>query len=254
MTQEMTARLNDLDQEIRNLGQVMLRLRYDDLKATFCEQMKKAVEDYSLLRLHPDVDLATAATRCPNREECGPRLRTVVTAAAKALREDRPDEAMSLLEETEELIRSDRTPCHDQGCTASAIIVLERARTAVELFEAMRERLSLPSSPPSAPLRTSPQEAAASLDPLSHPKRLEILELLARGERSFTEIGQAVGLKTGHLQFHLRPLLEHRLVEGKGRGRTYRLTVKGEQALAGVADLMGRLRGVERKDGAGTEI
>lgn len=242
MTQEMTARLDGLDEEIKNLGRMMLSVRYDDLKLTFSEQMKKAVEDYSRLRLQSDVLAATSSTACEAREECGSKLREVVTAAAKALREDRPDEARGALDAARELILSSVSPCQDGACTQNALVVLERARTAVELFEAMRERLSLPASPRAeTPPRPSPREAAAALDPLSHPKRMEVLELLSLGERSFSEIGRAVGLKTGHLQFHLRPLLESGLVEGKGRGRTYRLTDKGEQALAGVADLMGRL-------------
>ncbi len=239
MTQDMNARLDGLNEEVKNLGKVMLSLRYEDLKLTFCEQMGKAVEDYSRFRLRSDVASLTSCTPCPNRIECGDQLQEVIMGASKALMENRSTDAWESLNGAESMIRSTSSPCTDGTCTQNALIVLGRAKTAVELFESMKERLALPAVCPATPVRPSPQEIADLLQPLSHPKRLEILEALREGELSFSDIGRAVDLKTGHLQFHLRPLLKNGLLE-RG-GRSYRITNKGVQALAGVGDLMGRL-------------
>lgn len=51
---------------------------------------------------------------------------------------------------------------------------------------------------------------------LGSPKRLELLEILAQGERSVEALARATGLSVANTSHHLRALREARLVEGRG--------------------------------------
>jgi len=86
------------------------------------------------------------------------------------------------------------------------------------------------------------QEIASALDPLSYPARVKILEILAQKECNFTELSQALDLRTGHLQHHLRPLREAGYIRRlNGRGR-YSITPRGSKMLQGATDLVAATR------------
>ncbi len=54
---------------------------------------------------------------------------------------------------------------------------------------------------------------------LAHPKRLQIIYALRKGERSVGELAQALELSYANLSQHLRVLLEAGLVEVRHHGR-----------------------------------
>lgn len=51
------------------------------------------------------------------------------------------------------------------------------------------------------------ERAAAILNPISNPTRIRILKVLAKGKKSYAELERLIGIKGGHLQFHLRNLI-----------------------------------------------
>jgi len=70
-------------------------------------------------------------------------------------------------------------------------------------------------------------DLAKLLAAASNPQRLSILKILAEDPQvGFTEIMKKTGLTSGNLGFHLKELLESRLVEKKNSDR-YRLTDAG---------------------------
>ncbi len=85
-------------------------------------------------------------------------------------------------------------------------------------------------------------ESAMVFGAASHPYRLGVLEIVSKGERTFTEIAHGLGLdvinEPGLLNFHLRKLLDADLV---GReGHTYVLTDLGGIILSLARDLTER--------------
>lgn len=243
MTKEMSARLDDISGEIKNLGKAMLKIRFDDLRLTFSEQMMRAVDEYSCNNLRPEVTDSTSCSRCHIQGECSATFQNAIMDVTEYLKADQSDRAIELLDELEGSMLSDRPPCQDPLCNRNALLLLGKVKGSVELFSMIRERLSIPISVPlPAPdARFAPDQVALEIGPLANPKRLEIMEQLERQESTFSEIGRAVWLKTGHLQFHLRPLLEGGLIDTDGRGHAYRLTNKGKQALAGLRDMICRM-------------
>lgn len=65
------------------------------------------------------------------------------------------------------------------------------------------------------------------LKPISHPARLEIINHLLKGSRSFNQISEITGFKGGHLIFHLKKIKETGLVRQDGVKGNYYITPKG---------------------------
>ena len=53
---------------------------------------------------------------------------------------------------------------------------------------------------------------------LSHPKRLEVINVLRDGEKSVTELAQELGLTVGNLSQHLSMMKERRILLSKKEG------------------------------------
>lgn len=62
------------------------------------------------------------------------------------------------------------------------------------------------------------EEVARLTKALASPRRLELLEVLAQGERSVEAVAQATGLSVANASQHLQVLREARLVEGRKQG------------------------------------
>ncbi len=87
----------------------------------------------------------------------------------------------------------------------------------------------------------SPEEVERVIAPLSNSWRLTILRILRQHECTMSEIGKALNMKTGHLQFHMRALKDAGYITSERRRRTYSITEKGEKAMRGLAELMASL-------------
>lgn len=57
-------------------------------------------------------------------------------------------------------------------------------------------------------LKKTANEMQSVLNPLVNAWRIRVLAALGRGDHSLIELGWSLELKTGHLQFHLRALVE----------------------------------------------
>jgi DNA-binding HxlR family transcriptional regulator len=87
----------------------------------------------------------------------------------------------------------------------------------------------------------SPEEVEKAIAPLSNSWRVTILRMLSQNERTMSEIGRALNMKTGHLQFHMRALRDAGYIASDRRRRTYSITERGEKVMQGLAGLMANL-------------
>jgi DNA-binding transcriptional ArsR family regulator len=69
------------------------------------------------------------------------------------------------------------------------------------------------------------------LEPLSSPVRLKILISLYEGKKSFSKLSQIMELKGGHLIFHLKKLLDSKLIAQENNKGDYIVTPKGVDAI-----------------------
>ncbi|WP_246195383.1 ArsR/SmtB family transcription factor [Halopolyspora algeriensis] len=82
---------------------------------------------------------------------------------------------------------------------------------------------------------------------LAHGKRLEMLELLAQGERSVQELARTVGLKLTTASAHLQVLNEAGLVATRRQGTSVMYRLAGED-VAGLLSVLCRVADTHRAD------
>ena len=87
----------------------------------------------------------------------------------------------------------------------------------------------------------SPEMAERLLTPLSNTKRVRVMLILSRESNSLAELCKELELKKGHLQFHLRALLDVGYIHYDRKSRLYSLTPRGTKALDGVNKLVDNL-------------
>jgi DNA-binding HxlR family transcriptional regulator len=69
------------------------------------------------------------------------------------------------------------------------------------------------------------------LEPLANPARLKILVSLYEGKKSFSKLSKIMELKGGHLIFHLKKLLDSKLIAQEDNKGDYIITPKGIGAI-----------------------
>ena len=69
------------------------------------------------------------------------------------------------------------------------------------------------------------------LEPLANPVRLKILIGLYEGKKNFSKLSQIMELKGGHLIFHLKKLLDSKLIAQEDNKGDYVITSKGVDAV-----------------------
>jgi len=79
------------------------------------------------------------------------------------------------------------------------------------------------------------------LSPLSNTVRLKILALLYTSSRSFTEMLSELQMQKGHLQFHLRKLVDSGYVNVDRRTHLYSLEEKGLLAVDGLGQIFSKV-------------
>jgi hypothetical protein len=84
----------------------------------------------------------------------------------------------------------------------------------------------------------SPELVERVLSPLSNPIRFGVMTSLRVKGRGLTEMGRELGLQKGHLQFHMRALVDAGYLVLDRRTHLYSLTPRGDLALRGVEDLV----------------
>ena len=69
------------------------------------------------------------------------------------------------------------------------------------------------------------------LEPLANPVRLKILISLHEGKKNFSKLSQIMALKGGHLIFHLKKLLDSKLIAQEDNKGDYIITPNGVDAI-----------------------
>ncbi|MEX2725536.1 MAG: winged helix-turn-helix domain-containing protein, partial [Candidatus Freyarchaeota archaeon] len=75
------------------------------------------------------------------------------------------------------------------------------------------------------------EEICELLAPLSNVTRLKILKNLEKGGRNFAQLERQIGIRGGHLQFHLNNLIQAGYVNQEKPQGKYLITIRGLKAL-----------------------
>lgn len=244
---DIAKELESLRNGLESLGDRFLRVRYEDFKADFNREINRILGEESQKFFEAEMCKLDVDSSCSRKSACVQRLRQTIEDTVSALNRDELDSALKMLDDTETFIAGRESPCLDSKCSSLALEILRRIRALLHISGNLRSRLASGEPARSEGIEPSgatlpPEETERLLSPLASARRLGILSLLSLKERSFSEISDALGLKTGHLQFHLRTLREGSYVRVDRRSRLYSITPRGMIALSRLNDLVSQMR------------
>lgn len=215
-------------------SQMYLAVEYGEFQqgiVTATNEIFKVDKEEALLQLDKKEQNSSISQKCL---ECG-LLEAMVQQANLEFLTEGPQAAMAYLKK-----RREELPIEYDGkrglCSYSFLNIANNQIAVYELVKRITDGSSIGLEDRRQNWQNiEPQKCAEDLSSLSNPYRLSILKLLKINQRSFSELSEITGLRTGHLQFHLRTLMEKDLVKKEGRG-IYELNYKGSIALSHLAD------------------
>jgi|ADurb_Cas_03_Slu_FD_contig_91_169975_length_4046_multi_2_in_0_out_0_5 DNA-binding HxlR family transcriptional regulator len=243
-SQDMIEEIRSLRTEMGALGDHIVRLRYADIKEAFLDQIRMAVGEEGRRAFLNDAPALNETSQCQLKSRCLKKLEETVDLASERFMRDDIEGAKSALDGVEGLISGECSSCQDGECSRSAREAIRRVRAVLQVYDGLSSRLgAMRGEPLTRETRTAvpPELAERVVDPLANAWRIKTLTALRRGDHSLSELGRAVDLRTGHLQFHLRALIAAGYVEQDRRKHLYRITERGDAALEWTEGLVRRL-------------
>ncbi|HEY3421406.1 MAG TPA: winged helix-turn-helix domain-containing protein [Methanomassiliicoccales archaeon] len=239
--EEIVVRLERLRVEMDSLGQELKRSNQEMMRSSMDGVIRDALSKNGRDMLDRELGKLRGQSTCENRGRCLDSVNNVASDAMAAYLAGDTDGALKLISSLEENIRGIASPCGDEGCSDDCLRLMDDVRERIALSEKLRMAAdgggSLPIKQP-----VTAEDVFRSLDPLSHPARVEILMLLSGGDLSFTEVSKRLNLRTGHLQYHMKSLLDAGYVNRKVNRGPFSLTKQGSIALNSAMEMARRLR------------
>jgi DNA-binding transcriptional ArsR family regulator len=238
--EEIVRRLEQIRVEMDALGQEMKRSSSERIRSNMDSVILDALSGSGRNKLEKEVLRIRGMTTCMNRDHC---LDTVTKVASEAMASyvvGDIDGALSMISSLESNIKGIASPCGDAGCSDDCLRLMDDVRERIALSEKIR--MAAEGIPKPERQQVTAQDVFHSLDPLSHPARVEVLMVLSTGDLSFTEVGRRVHLRTGHLQYHMKSLLDAGYVSRKVSRGPFSLTKQGLIALESAMEMTRRLR------------
>jgi DNA-binding transcriptional ArsR family regulator len=234
---EIKERLNEISGGITSLQDLILTL-----KTAIEAVTQKEFEKEDLLKLslktneNMDEFLRGRDSKCKLIDGCTRRvekatsmvLRAFMEQGARSAREQAKYHAESAARHFEE------SKCPDATCYENAVKVFKTLEQLIENSEGRSAKLSHDLFSPKALSSTKEvgeEEISSLLTPLSHAVRLRILKNLEKGGENYARLERQIGIKGGHLQFHLNNLVEAGYVMQEKPQGNYLITMKGLRAL-----------------------
>jgi predicted transcriptional regulator len=84
----------------------------------------------------------------------------------------------------------------------------------------------------------SPETAERLLAPLSNARRVQVMLILSKENNSLAELAKQLELKKGHLQFHLKALMDVDYIQFDRKSRLYSISPRGTRILDGVTKIV----------------
>jgi DNA-binding transcriptional ArsR family regulator len=238
----ITHRLEALRAEMDALSQEMSRSGYAKIRSEVDLRLMDALSENGRDRLEKDLSRLRKNSSCENREHCLDTVRSCADEAISSYVNGDTEKALGIIASMEVAIAGISSPCGDSGCSADCQRLLDDVRERIALSEKLRKATQVSVGKGTVDEVTA-QDVFRSIDPLSHPARVKVLMLLAKGDMSFSEVSRELDLRTGHLQYHMKSLLNAGYVQRKVSRGPFSLTKQGAVALGSAMDLARKLKG-----------
>jgi len=192
----------------------------------FLAELKIAAKkEYSRIR-----DLSPES--CKLKEFCLDRVNKATSKIIRVYAEKGVEEALEEVEKHKEAVSKhlDSAVCPDRNCMENIVDTFETLESLIKHSMEMVEHKKAVLRQWKSIEEIDEEKLARILSPLSNPIRIRILKCLAKGGKSYAELERIVGIRGGHLQFHLRNLMDAGYISQNLRKR-YVITHTGLIAL-----------------------
>jgi DNA-binding transcriptional ArsR family regulator len=248
--EDLMAKLEEISRSIESFNDSLIKVRYDDYKRALSEQIQSAFGDNSGTLFDSGLERIRRSSRCLNKSSCIKHMSAMRDDTMATFEREDIAGAMMILEEIEGGLVSDGSPCKDDKCSDETIETIHHIKVLFSISDNLMFRnyiqpetgftkLSSQGRFFSEHRRSTEQEIPSDevsklISPLANSYRIEILKMISKQEMGFTQISKALGLKTGHLQFHLKALKDAGYVRANRKRRSYSITSKGIAAMEGL--------------------
>jgi DNA-binding transcriptional ArsR family regulator len=230
-------RLEEINKNITTLQDSIL-----SMKTTLETVTKKEVEKECLAQLTLKTNenmskfLKERLLKCTIMDWCTRRVERATSMILRAFMEQGTRSAMEQVKYHVEAVTRHfkEIKCPDERCFKNSITTF---KTLEQLMEAATEMSAKFTKDLYTPKRwpgfegIREEEICSLLAPLSHVTRLKILKKLGKGGENYARLERKIGVKGGHLQFHLNNLIQAGYVTQEKPQGKYLITRKGLTAL-----------------------
>lgn len=243
---ELSQILDELATDPESLDQIMVAMKYEELKdivmGEISELYREMTDEFWATRI-PHIDTYTVTAL---KYMCISIMGAMTQTVNEIIIKKGLCEAVKYLKRFRENGMDDILLSEEETCINYGLSVYRNMQYFLKMVSKVtRDSNEQPCGPEDYQQRWKrirPLSCAENIASLANSHRIFILKMLNECQHPFKEISAATGLRTGHLQFHLRALEEGGLVEkGEGKGY-YSITKKGVTALNSLADFDRHMR------------
>lgn len=240
----LSSSLKDLEENFNAYSEDLLMVRMDDFKRAVIGEVNQALSEHGgeLLRAAPQNMEGFAF--CVSREMCREQVESKVGDALRIFQTEGAEAAIAKLEEIRSSLEEVSNNCSSRECSDYLLKVLTEVESAFSMASRIQSRMDRLSTPLTNIDASNSCYTLEALAALSNPHRVNLMNFMKGGVRAFSEMTEHSGLKAGHLQFHLRNLIELGLLDKTDRRGSYTITAEGIAALQALQDFGNRLNTV----------
>ena len=236
---DIKEQIEALRNEVRGLSTSILNLRQDDMRKVFGDQFKPVLNDriarhYS----HAQKGRPTDRERIPER-----KLLELVDRTVTIFQQHGKQRALNYVDEFQRNVPAN-APDNAAGADRFESELIAQLRDYLLLSEMIFHQ-TVPEGSSLDPMGTylenktlSPEAAERLLAPMSNARRVQVMLILARESSSLAELCKELDLQKGHLQFHLKALLDVEYIRFDRKSRLYSITPRGTKIMDGVAKII----------------
>ena len=227
--------LNNLQSEIKCLRtevsrveQTVLRERLRTIEETLAKNHLRVYADQRSENLNNEINEMLKAD-CRNREKCLQKCKGIIESHSETLKDSSKSVISGVISDIDSRIAENQQMVEKtkgntcEGCFNNFDKILKREKRAYKeiiLVEDLNKRNR-------EETLNIPFLINTWLAPLSSDARLKILDSVYHGKKSFSELSRDLGIKAGHLAFHLRKLMAAKLIAQEASKGDYLITERG---------------------------
>ncbi|MGD0818652.1 MAG: winged helix-turn-helix domain-containing protein [Methanomassiliicoccales archaeon] len=236
---DIREQIESLRQEVRGLSTSILNLRQDDMRKVFGDQIKSVLMD----RIARHYSQAPGGSAKERGEASEKEFVDLVDRSVTIFQEAGKQKALRFVDEFESgiVVKASGNDDRTRGFELQLVTqIREYLMLSDQIFnQKVPDITGLPSIGMDPIKGTmSPEAAERLLAPVSNARRVRVMMILSRESNSLAELSKELDLKKGHLQFHLKALLDVDYILYDRKSRLYSITPRGTLVLDGVARLM----------------